>query len=55
MLWNRFSSKGPGNLVRVKGNTLKYLNIFSTNPKKIDCHWVSQKYIDLLPKHHRSG
>ncbi|KAI4884767.1 hypothetical protein NFI96_004126, partial [Prochilodus magdalenae] len=57
MLWACFSSKGPGNLVRVHGimNALKYQGILKQNlvasarKLKMGRHWVFQQ--DNDPKH----
>uniref|UniRef100_A0AAR2LDN2 Tc1-like transposase DDE domain-containing protein n=1 Tax=Pygocentrus nattereri TaxID=42514 RepID=A0AAR2LDN2_PYGNA len=57
MLWACFSSKGPGNLVRVHGimNALKYQDILKQNlvasarKLKMGRHWVFQQ--DNDPKH----
>lgn len=57
MLWVFFSSKGPGNLVRVHGimNALKYQDILNQNllpsarKLKMGRHWVFQQ--DNDPKH----
>ena len=57
MLWGCFSSKGPGNLVRVHGimNALNYQDILNKNlmasarKLKMGRHWVFQQ--DNDPKH----